>query len=161
MTIVIRPAEPDDHEAAIAVWQAADEARRDGPAPAEVPDLLRERFSQEDVWVLVAADGGTVVGVTQGWPAREDDGTGPPIPGRCHLSMVFVSPRRWGEGIGGRLVDEALDHARSLGYDRVQLFTHEDNTRAQRLYSGHGFRHDGVVRDDAWGDPVGRWSRAL
>ena len=132
MTVVIRAARPDDHEAAIAVWQAADEARRGAPAPAEVPEVLRARFAQDDVFVVVADDGGTVVGVTQGMRAREDAGAGPPIPGRCHLSMVFVSPPRWGEGLGGRLVDAALEHARSLGYDRVQLFTHEDNTRAQR-----------------------------
>jgi RimJ/RimL family protein N-acetyltransferase len=161
VTVVIRVAGPDDHEPAIRVWEAADEARRGQAPPPEVPDLLRERFTQTDVWLLVADDEGSVVGVTQGWPAREDDGAGPPIAGRCHLSMVFVAPQRWGEGIGGRLVDAALDHARSIGYDRVQLFTHEDNTRAQRLYASRGFVHDGVVRDDAWGDAVGRWSRAL
>jgi ribosomal protein S18 acetylase RimI-like enzyme len=161
VTVVIRPAGPDDHEAAIAVWQASDEARRGGPYPAEVPDQLRQRFARDDIWVLVADDDGTTVGVTQGAPAREDDGAGPPIAGRCHLSLVCVSPRRWGEGIGGRLVDAALDHARSLGYDWVQLFTHEGNARAQRLYAGRGFRRDGVVRDDAWGESIGRWSRAL
>ena len=161
MTVLVRPATRDDHEPAITVWVASEAARRGGPAPAEVPDGLRDRFRRPDVWLLVADDGGEVVGVTQGWPARDDDGAGPVIAGRCHLSLVFVAPGRWGEGIGGRLLDSALDHARALGNDRVQLYTHEDNTRAHRLYTGRGFVRDGVTRDDAWGDRIGRWSRAL
>ena len=161
MTVVVRPATADDHEPAIAVWAAAEAARCGGPAPEEVPAALRERFRRPDVWLLVAVDDGQVVGVTQGWPAREDDGAGPVITGRCHLSLVFVAPDRWREGIGSRLVDGALEHARSLGFDHVQLYTHEDNARAQRLYQGRGFARDGVVRDDAWGDRIGRWSRAL
>jgi ribosomal protein S18 acetylase RimI-like enzyme len=161
VTVRVRPAAPADHEAAIAVWAAADTARRGAPSPPEVPQMLRERFARDDVWVLVADDDGTVVGVTQGWPAREEDGAGPAIEGRCHLSMVFVSPWRWGEGIGGLLVDAALRHAAALGYDHVQLYTHEDNARAQGLYAGRGFRRDGDVKDDAWGNAVGRWARAL
>ena len=53
--------------------------------------------------------------------------------------MIFVAPRRWGEGIGRRLVEAVLDEARSAGYDRVQLWTQTDNPRAQRLYESRGF----------------------
>ncbi|HTE74606.1 MAG TPA: GNAT family N-acetyltransferase [Actinomycetes bacterium] len=161
MTVRVRPAAPADHEAAIAVWAASDTARRGAPSPPEVPQMLRERFALGDVWVLVADDDGVVVGVAQGAPAREDGGTGPVLPGRCHLSMVFVAPDRWGEGIGSVLVDAAVALAAGLGYDTVQLYTHEDNDRAQRLYAGKGFLRDGDVRADAWGDPVGRWARRL
>ena len=162
MTVSVRPAGPSDHEAAIDVWAVSDTARRGSPSPPEVPQMLRERFAKDDVWVLVAEDdGGAMVGLAQGGPAREDGGTGPAIPGRCHLSMVFVLPERWGEGIGSLLVDEAVGTARALGYDTVQLYTHEDNRRAQRLYTGKGFVRDGDVRADAWGEPVGRWARRL
>ena len=161
MTVRVRPAAPADHEAAIAVWAASDTARRGAPSPPEVPQMLRERFALDDVWVLVADDDGAVVGVAQGAPAREDGGAGPVLPGRCHLSMVFVAPDRWGEGIGSVLVDGAVALAAGLGYDTVQLYTHEDNGRAQRLYAGKGFARDGDVRADAWGDPVGRWAKSL
>jgi len=161
VTVEVRIARIDEHEAAIAVWAAADTARRHEPPPAEVPDTLRQRFARDDVWLLVAVDDGQVVGVTQGWPAREDDGAGAAVPGRSHLSLVFVDPRRWGEGIGGLLVDAALEHARELGHDTVQLFTHQDNDRARALYTSRGFTHDGVVQSDAWGNLLGRWSRAL
>jgi ribosomal protein S18 acetylase RimI-like enzyme len=161
VSVEVRLARADEQEAAIAVWVASDTARRGAPAPTEVPDALRRRFARDDVWLLVAVDGGEVVGVAQGWPAREDDGAGPVVPGRCHLSMVFVAPARWGEGIGGQLVDAALAQARARGHDTLQLYTHEDNPRAQALYAGRGFRHDGVLRPDAWGEVVGRWSRPL
>jgi GNAT superfamily N-acetyltransferase len=161
MTVAVRAAGPDDREAAIAVWAASDAARRQAPPPPGVADKLRDRFARADVWLLVADDEGTVVGVTQGWPAREDDGFGPEVPGRCHLSLVFVAPDRWGEGIGGRLVDAALDQARSLGYEQIQLYTHETNLRAQGLYASRGFRHDGQVKDDDLGERIGRWSRDL
>ena len=161
MTVTVRPARPADHEAAIAVWAVADTARRGSPSPPEVPEMLRERFRGDDIWVLVADDDGDVVGVAQGGPAREDGGTGPAVPGRCHLSMVFVLPDRWGRGIGSRLVESAVAVAAGLGYDTVQLYTHEDNQRAQRLYASKGFERDGDVRPDAWGEPVGRWARRL
>jgi ribosomal protein S18 acetylase RimI-like enzyme len=161
VSVHVRPAAPTDHEAAIAVWAASDTARRGAPSPPEVPQMLRERFARDDVWVLVADDAGVVVGVAQGAPAREDGGTGPVLPGRCHLSMVFVAPDRWGEGIGSVLVDAGMALAAGLGYDTVQLYTHEDNDRAQRLYAGKGFVRDGDVRADAWGDLVGRWARRL
>jgi hypothetical protein len=45
VTVVIRVAGPDDHEPAIRVWEAADEARRGQAPPPEVPDLLPERFT--------------------------------------------------------------------------------------------------------------------
>ena len=74
---------------------------------------------------------------------------------------MFVAPDRWGEGIGSVLVDSAVATAAALGFDTVQLYTHEDNQRAQRLYAGKGFTRDGDVRADAWGEPVGRWARRL
>ncbi len=161
MTVRVRLASSDDHSPAVALWAASEAARRGAEAPAGVADRLRERFARPDVWLLVADDDGTVVGVTQGWPALEDDGAGQAVPGRCHLSLVFAAADRWGEGIGGRLVDAALGHARSLGYAVVQLYTHEDNVRAQRLYASRGFARDGLSKLDDWGEPIARWTRVL
>jgi GNAT superfamily N-acetyltransferase len=161
VTVVVRPGLPTDHERAIEVWAAADSARRGGPAPADVPDTLRERFRAEGTWLLVADDDGTVVGITQGMPAREDDGAGDVIPGRCHLSLVFVLPERWGQGIGTALVEAALVEARARGYDRLQLWTNEDNVRAQALYRRHGLAPSGRVMTDRFGEQSGHWVRDL
>jgi GNAT superfamily N-acetyltransferase len=76
-----------------------------------------------------------------------DDGAGPPIPGLCHISAVFVAPERWGEGIGRALVNAILSRARKRGYERSQLWTQTDNERASRLYEDAGFVRSGREKD--------------
>ena len=128
----------------------------------EHEDRVRARFDIAGTWLLVAHEDGDLVGITSGMPARADDGAGDVVPGLCHLSLVFVAPDRWGHGIGGRLVDAALDKARSLLYECIQLWTHEDNHRSQALYTGRGFRRQGRTKDDDdRGEPIGLWVRDL
>jgi GNAT superfamily N-acetyltransferase len=93
--------------------------------------------------------------------AREDDGAGPVIPGVCHVSHVFVLPGYWGRGVGGMLVDTVLADARRLGYARIQLWTFEAYERAERLYSGRGFRHTGRTMVHEHGELIGQWTREL
>lgn len=111
--------------------------------------------------MLVAADEMEIVGMAVAIPARADDGAGPPVPGLCHISMVFVAPDRWGQRIGAQLVDAITAEARSRGYSRAQLWTHADNVRAQRLYERRGFRRTGREKDDDLGEPIVHYARAL
>jgi len=89
------------------------------------------------------------------------DGAGPPIVGLWFISLVFVVPDRWGEGIGGRTVDAVLAEARSSGYDRAQLWTHRDNRRAQRLYEGRGFCRSGREQEDDLGERIVQYEWSL
>ncbi len=117
---VIRPGGPADVELAVAVWLAANTARREGlPPPPEAKARARGHVGNLAAFLLIADDAGEVVGMALGVQALSDDGIGPPVPGLCHVSMVFVAPNRWGEGLGGRLVDALLKEARSRGYDRA------------------------------------------
>ena len=151
-----------DRDAAVAVWRASDEARRGGPAQPVVEDTVRSRIGLDRTWLTVAEDGGEMVGVAFAMPARADDGAGDEIPGLCHVAMVFVLPGHWGKGVGGLLLDATLDEARRRAYRRVQLWTHEDNQRSQRLYRGRGFQHEGRTKDpDDGGVQIGLWSRDL
>jgi GNAT superfamily N-acetyltransferase len=72
-------------------------------------------------------------------PLRSDDGAGPVVPGGCFLGSLFVVPERWGEGIGGTVLDAALAEAKRRGCTRVHLWTHEDNERSHCLYRSRGF----------------------
>ena len=158
----VRLGTEDDLEVAVAVWHESDTARRGSPAPPVVEEVVRSRFGQPGTWFSVAERDGEVVGVTFAQPARADDGAGEEIPGLCHLSMVFVLPAHWGHGVGGDLLDATLAQARSRGYARIQLWTHEDNQRSQRLYASRGFTRDGRTKvADHDGGPIGIWSRAL
>jgi len=158
---VIRRGEPADVGPAVAVWLAANSARRGGSIPR--PDQqarARAHVGNPGAFLLVADDAGEVVGMAVGEQALADDGAGPPVPGLCHVSMVFVAPDRWGRGIGGRLVDAILTQARTRGYDRAQLWTQTDNTRARRLYEGRGFGASGREKEES-GEPIVHYERAL
>jgi ribosomal protein S18 acetylase RimI-like enzyme len=160
--IAIRAAEPEDVEPAIAVWRAANTARRGGcPVPAEQEARVRGIVAKRDGFLLVAADAGAVVAMGLGLQGLADDGAGPPIPGLCHVAMVFVAPDRWGRGVGGQIVDALLAAARARGYRRAQLWTHADNVRAQRLYERRGFAPSGRRKADDLGEEIVHYERAL
>src|SRR5689334_8745174 len=90
-------------------------------------------------FLLIASADGTAAGIALVGPGRADEGTGPLIPGLCFVAMFSVVPNRWGQGIGGRLVDAAIAEAAVSGYDRAHLWTHANNLQAQRLYEGRRF----------------------
>lgn len=161
--VVLRPGGPADVEPAVAVWRAANAARKDGcPVRREHEERVRGYLRQEDAILLVADADGELAGMALGLQGLADEGTGPPVPGLCHVSMVFVAPDFWGKGVGGRLVDAVLDAARSRGYDRVQLWTQNDNARGRRLYESRGFRRSGREKHDGdLGEWISHYERAL
>jgi ribosomal protein S18 acetylase RimI-like enzyme len=159
--MIIRRGGTQDVEPAVAVWLAANTARRDGlPPRREQEARARGHVSDPEAFLLVAESSGDVVGMALGTQARADDGAGPPVWGLCHVSMVFVAPVHWGRGIGGRLVDALLAEARARGYDRAQLWTQADNARARRLYEGRSFRPSGREKRE-FGELIVHYQRAL
>ena len=159
--VTIRRGGPADVEPAVAVWLAANTARRAGlPPRPEQEERARGQLRKPDAFLLVADAAGDVVGMALGMQGLADYGAGPPVRGLCHVSMVFVAPDRWGMGLGGRLVDALLTEARSRGYDRVQLWTQADNARARRLYEGRGLRPSGRQKDE-FGERIVHYQRAL
>lgn len=86
--------------------------------------------------VLVArlADG-TVVGCI---------GIAPVGPGVFELVKMAVAPDHQGHGTGRRLIETAIDRARSLGASRVVLESNADLASAVHLYETTGFRHLGA-----------------
>jgi ribosomal protein S18 acetylase RimI-like enzyme len=59
-------------------------------------------------------------------------------PSLLHISMVFVRPAAQRSGVGLPLVLHVLDVAGSHGYQRVAVWTAEDNTPARGLYERAG-----------------------
>jgi ribosomal protein S18 acetylase RimI-like enzyme len=146
---VIRRGGATDVEPAIAVWAVANAARREGVPPRpEQAERARGHVDDPEAVLFVADDAGEVVGMALGEQALSDDGSGPPVDGLCYVSMVFVAPDRWGEGLGGRLVDALLEEVRRRGYERAQLWTQMGNARARRLYEGRGFRPSEREKDE-------------
>ena len=163
MGVAIRSGGPADIEPVVGVWQAANTARRGGrPMPPENEARVRAYLSEPHAFLLVADVSGEVVGLALGMPDPTDDGDASPVDGVCYVPMVYVAPGCWGRGIGGRIVDAVLAEARRLGYGRIQLWTHTDNPRAQRLYEGRGFLRTGREETDpALGERCLHYERAL
>ncbi|MDE2561535.1 MAG: GNAT family N-acetyltransferase [Sphingomonadales bacterium] len=55
------------------------------------------------------------------------------------LKQLYTAPDRLGMGLGARLMDWALDQARSHGADEIQLSVWSGNQDAQRFYTRYGF----------------------
>lgn len=123
-------------------WRAANVARGKVPGTERV-ERVREKLADPEALVLVAVEGGCVVGMVLAEAGRAEDGRGPVEPGLCHVSMVFVRPERWGAGVGAALLGVLKACAAGRGQSRLQLWTGVANERALALYRRVGFRASG------------------
>ncbi|GAA4560138.1 GNAT family N-acetyltransferase [Planotetraspora kaengkrachanensis] len=160
----IRPAEPADADSIATVhvrsWQAAyvglmPQDHLDGLEPAmRLPlweRLLRES-SLPRSGALVADVDGSVAGFAGFGPGRDDDVDPESV---AEITTIYLLPEVWGAGVGGGLMNAALDVLASAGYERAALWVVDANTRARRFYERGGWRPDGAVqRDESDGFPL-------
>jgi L-amino acid N-acyltransferase YncA len=93
--------------------------------------------------VLVAADEKELVGylILGPWVALES---------AAHVAEVHglaVALDRQGEGIGGRLLDAAIERSRRQSVRRLVLRVLSTNRGARRLYERYGFEVEGTHRE--------------
>jgi predicted N-acetyltransferase YhbS len=110
---------------------------------------------------FIADTDGQVVGTTLIWPYGD---------GAANLGMVIVSPQCQGQGIGGRLMEAALD---ALGERTVRLNSTEEGRALYTKYGfepvGRIFQHQGLVdavpliqlRPNERVRPIGRNDRSV
>ncbi|MEU6817465.1 GNAT family N-acetyltransferase [Streptomyces sp. NPDC046860] len=78
--------------------------------------------------------------------AGGEDWAGNPVERRQgHVVGVFVRPGHRGNGLIGKLLDAGVAWAWEQGAERVRLFVHADNPRAQGAYLRAGFKPTGHV----------------
>lgn len=106
--------------------------------------LQLDRPEQDRVWV--AEIDGRMVGCI-GILGRENQ--------QAQLRWFLVDPAARGQGVGRRLVREALDFCRAAGYRSVYLWTVNGLDAAARLYREAGFQKT-ETRPEAvlWGVPL-------
>jgi GNAT superfamily N-acetyltransferase len=72
----------------------------------------------------------------------------------AQLRWYLVDPAVRGQGLGRRLLDEAVAFSRGAGYRLVILWTVSALTAAARLYTAAGFRKVEEQPGRAWGVDV-------
>jgi ribosomal protein S18 acetylase RimI-like enzyme len=140
MTVKIRVARPDDHEAVARVSVAAYEA--DGQLKGEhgyervLADVSSRAAGGE---LLVAVDEadtvlGTATFVLPGTAYAELSG-----PGEAEFRMLAVDPAAQGRGVGEALARACIARAAGLGCHAVVICARDFAEAAQRLYARMGF----------------------
>jgi GNAT superfamily N-acetyltransferase len=170
--LTIRAARPADAAVAARLWTAANAARQAeiglplGPVAdggmAEAEQQCRLRAADPASIALLVEDDGDPVAMALVLQARARDGASrDPLPGLAHVSMIAVRPDRWGQGLGALVLDQAQHNARQRGFVRAQLWTHETNRRAQRLYERLGWAASGRTKIDDYGERIRHYVREL
>ncbi|MFI7634783.1 GNAT family N-acetyltransferase [Nonomuraea sp. NPDC049400] len=79
------------------------------------------------------------------------------------LRMLLVEPSARGHGIGRRLVEECVRHAKAEGYKRMTLWTRDSLVSARRIYQAAGFELESEEKGTENGVEVTEqvWSRDL
>jgi GNAT superfamily N-acetyltransferase len=155
--VSVRPARPDDAgelgRIQVATWRWGYREI----LPAEVRDGLSEDAAAS-AWasaiatpptpghrVLVALEGGTVVGFTAFGPADEREPDDPEEP-TVTVAALLVEPRWQRRGHGSRLAAALTDLAREDGAVRVVVWTPEADTAMREFLVGAGWAPDGLAR---------------
>lgn len=133
MSLVCRPARADDLAAADALVVASinDLTVRHGFGPmvtAGPPNFQLFSLRDDPGGLWVAEEGGEILGFAWSWACGDV----------WFLAQLFVDPARQGEGIGGKLLERAMVHARQSGSAHKVLITFTFNCVSQSLYIRHG-----------------------
>lgn len=168
--LAIRAADKDDVAAVADLWTAANTARHaetglpigDAPDRAEAEADVRRRLSDPAAFAVLGEQDGEPVAMALVLQALDKEGASQdPIPGLAHISMVAAHPTRWGRGLAARVLSQAQADARERGFTHAQLWTHETNRRAQRLYERLGWTASGRTKIDDHGEAIRHYEREL
>jgi len=72
----------------------------------------------------------------------------------AHLRWFILADGLQGQGLGDRLLREAIGFCRRCGHQRVFLWTFQGLDRARHLYEKHGFRLVQEREGEQWGERV-------
>jgi putative acetyltransferase len=113
--------------------------------PEACHHLTVEQMAQPDTTVFVVRENGKAIAC--GALKRHADGIG-------EVKRMYTRPAFQGRGLGGRILAEIENLARSEGLSRLVLETGDRHHAAWRIYERGGFARCGVVLDY----PDSKWS---
>jgi ribosomal protein S18 acetylase RimI-like enzyme len=98
------------------------------PGVSALAERIGELLAEREITVLLAGDPPLGFALTRLRPSLWSKA------GDVYLEELYVVPERRGEGIGGELLDTAIEVARQAGADHFELTTGEDDIAARALY---------------------------
>jgi GNAT superfamily N-acetyltransferase len=121
------------------------DARFEAGVARTLGELVLRGFpgTREGAWI--AHDDGAV----RGSILLSDEGDG-----RGRVRFFVLEPGARGHGLGRRLRDAALEHARAHGYGHLELETFSELRTAAHLYRSAGFERVSAVSSDRWGPEI-------
>ena len=104
-------------------------------------------LTDPDRLVLVARQDGRMIGyamLIRGVPDDDDVQRAVTVRPAVEISKMYVLPDNHGAGVSAALMTEALNRAPELDAKCVWLGVNQNNQRAQRFYTKHGFTINGT-----------------
>ena len=137
--VSIRPLAEDEIEALAALAHEIWHAHYPGIiSRAQIDYMLGERYSPDAIRASIKGQCWLAA-----WPGREMAGFAhalPDEPDAWKLDKLYVHPEHQRQGIGRRLLDAAITHARKAGAVRLVLRVNKHNAAALSAYEKYGFR---------------------
>lgn len=153
----IRKAMPADAETlAFIICESWKSAYKDIITPEELErkteinkriDLFRELIPSEKGHLFIAFSEDVPCGFCYFCDSRDED-----MPGYAEIASIYTLEQYWGKGIGRKIMDSALIEIKRLGYEKVMLWSFQDNLRARRFYEKCGFITDETTKDSKFGN---------
>lgn len=135
MKFILRPATNDDRTAieSLVFGVLAEYGLAPDPAStdADLRDIEHEYFSKGGSFDVIADENGKIVGSVGLFRISPDI---------CELRKMYLGPQVRGQGLGRRLLENALAQAKALSFSRVELETASVLTDAISMYEAYGFR---------------------
>jgi GNAT superfamily N-acetyltransferase len=113
---------------------------------SEVSEFLRRYDPARDGFWTAVQDGRVEGSLALDAAKAEAEG--------AHLRWFILSGALRGQGLGNRLMQEAIDLCRQRGYARVFLWTFAGLDSARHLYEKFGFRLAEQIEGEQWGKRV-------
>jgi ribosomal protein S18 acetylase RimI-like enzyme len=154
----IRSAHVTDADQIAEVHVAASKAAYQGLLPAGRPsvsvDFRRRQWNDAlrdgdpRTWTLVADDGTQICGFAKAGPSRDADAAAD----TGELYMLYLLPGYWRRGLGNLIQRRILLDMAEAGFRAATLWVLETNIRARRFYESTGWRPDGQVKTEPYGE---------
>tara|TARA_R110002073_G_scaffold45053_2_gene124633 strand:+ start:49389 stop:49847 length:459 start_codon:yes stop_codon:yes gene_type:complete len=100
--------------------------------------FVRERFLNQQSWILVVEQEGRLVGFSQLYPMFSSVS----VHRLMVLNDLFVASEKRGTGLGRALISASQRLAKEMGFETMTIATEKGNAKARQLYPEIGFKED-------------------